>query len=233
MTYPRLTAILGAVALAGTLTLTPNIAFADDEDEDKASEIETQYGIGIRARQVFLPQSILELFLEQAPGGGQNNGLGIELIRQRGNMLLTLGVEYDKLHGTDGIYVDKGDAIPQDPVDFVRFDNFHWIAIDVNFLWQTNLIGEILALRYGAGLGIGILRGSIRQSDYLCVGPQVETCLPDPAGQQDVAADLPPVFPVINAVIGLQLRPIKAVAITLEGGLRTAPFVGSTIAVMF
>lgn len=232
MTNSRLTALVSAAAMIGTLAITPNLALADDDDE--AREPETSYGIGIRARRMFLPQSVIELFVEQAPGGGvENNGLGIELIRQRGNMILTIGVEYDRLNATDGIYIDKGDAIPADPVDFVRFNDFHWIAADVNFLWTTNLIGEILSLRYGAGLGIGMLRGSIEQSDYICAGTQVETCVPDPAGLQNVPADLPPVFPVINAVLGLQVRPIKTIAITLEGGIRTAPFVGSTVAVMF
>ena len=230
MTYPRLMAILGATVIAGTLVSNPNLAVADDGIQ----EPETQYGVGIRLRQLILPRSVIELFVEHAPGGIQENGIGIELIRQRGNMTFSFGAEYDRLNGTDGIYIDKGDAIPQDPVDYVRFDDFHWLAFDVNFLWQTNLIGEILSLRYGAGLGIGILRGQILQSDYLCPGTQPDnTCFEDPAGVQNAPADLPPVFPVVNALLGLQLRPIKSVAITIEGGLRTAPFFGSTVAVMF
>lgn len=230
MIHPRLAAILGAASIVCTLTITPSTVFADD---DEAREPEIQYGVGIRLRQVFLPESVIELFVQDAPGGGQNNGLGIEFIRQRGNMSFVLGLEWDKLHGTDGIYIDKGDAIPQDPVDYVRFNDFSWVAVDVNFMWQTNLVGEILSLRYGAGLGIGLLRGDIRQDDYVCTGTQTDTCAPDQNGLQDQIADIPPVFPVVNMIVGLQVRPIKTVAINIEGGLRTAPFFGTTLAVMF
>ena len=36
-------------------------------------------------------------------------------------------------------------------------------------------------------------------------------------------------FPVVNAIIGFQLRPIDKVIINIEGGLHTTPFIGMSI----
>jgi hypothetical protein len=45
--------------------------------------------------------------------------------------------------------------------------------------------------------------------------------------------DLPPVFPVINAILGVQIRPISKLTINVEGGIRTFPFVGVSGAYFF
>ena len=225
MTYSKVLGILGAVSIACTLTISPTVAQADE-----ASEPETNYGIGLRARHMILLESMLELFMKDAPGGASNTGFGVELIREKGPMSFSIGFEYDPLLGTEGFYVDNDDA-----VDRVRFNDFEWWAVDINFMWQTGLIGDILSLRYGAGLGIGLMRGEIRQDDQICTSstPSDATCMADPAGEQNQLADTPPVFPVVNAILGLQIRPIKTVAINIEGGLRTVPFFGVTTAVMF
>lgn len=226
----RLFVFLGAASIVGALSTTPQLAHADDG----AKEPETMYGVGFRLRQVFMPEPLLELFVEDAPGGGSNTGFGLEFIRQKGNLTISLGIEYEKLEIEEGIWIDKGDTIPQDGVDYVVFDDFSWIAVDATFLWHTNIVGDILSLRYGAGLGLGLLRGEVLQSDRLCVGTTPDTCtLPDPAGQADKPADLPPVFPVVNVIVGAQIRPIKTIAISIEGGIRTVPFFGTTLSVMF
>lgn len=222
--------ILGAASIACALMATPQLVQADDG----ASEPEVSYGVGLRLRQMFMPESILELFVEDAPGGGSNTGFGLEFIRQKGALTISLGVEYESLAMEEGIWIDKGDTIPADGVDYVAYDDFSWIAVDASFIWHTNIVGDILSLRYGAGLGIGLLQGDVLQSDRICTGTTVDTCnLPDPAGQADKPADLPPVFPVVNVIVGAQIRPIKSVAINIEGGIRTAPFFGTTLAVMF
>ena len=43
-----------------------------------------------------------------------------------------------------------------------------------------------------------------------------------------VKYDLPPVFPVINALIGLQIKPIEKLTVNVELGIRTLPFFGIT-----
>ncbi|MEO8552712.1 MAG: hypothetical protein ABI678_22195, partial [Kofleriaceae bacterium] len=44
-----------------------------------------------------------------------------------------------------------------------------------------------------------------------------------------VKYDLPPVFPVINGIIGFQFHPIDKMVINLEAGIRTLPFFGLSV----
>jgi hypothetical protein len=44
-----------------------------------------------------------------------------------------------------------------------------------------------------------------------------------------VKYDLPPVFPVINGIIGFQFHPMDKMVINLEGGIRTLPFIGLSV----
>src|SRR6185503_1195905 len=99
---------------------------------------------------------------------------------------------------------------------------------------------NMLALRYGGGAGIAILKGEIRRTDYACsvstLDPETlaANCMTYPgAVNQQTPYDLPPVFPIINAFIGLQIRPIDNLVINIEGGLRTIPFFGGTVGYYF
>jgi hypothetical protein len=85
-------------------------------------------------------------------------------------------------------------------------------------------------LRYGGGFGLGVLLGDVLQTDAICTGRNVNdpgVCMVDPnAAQVNEPADVPPVFPVINVVGGVQFRPMPQLLINLELGLRTAPYLG-------
>jgi len=52
-------------------------------------------------------------------------------------------------------------------------------------------------------------------------------------GQIEVAYDLPPVFPVVNAILGLQIKPTEHMTINVEGGIRTLPFLGVSSSIFF
>ena len=45
--------------------------------------------------------------------------------------------------------------------------------------------------------------------------------------------DLPPVMLVVNAIVGVQIRPTDEIFINVEGGLRTVPFFGTTAGYYF
>lgn len=222
--------LLGAASIACALLAVPQTARADDG----ANKVETNYGVGVRLRRVFIPEWAVELFVEDMPGGGQNNGFGLELLREKGNVTIALGVEYEPLEAEDGIWIERGESIPADGVDYVEFRDLAWYGVDASFIWRTGIIGKKLSLHYGAGLGVAVFTGEVRQSDRICTNDQVESCtVPDPLGEQDKVADLPPVFPIVNVIVGLQLRPVDNVMINLEGGIRTVPFVGVTAGAMF
>jgi hypothetical protein len=228
----KLLVLLSALLLGGAW-LAPGVAHAEDEDE-LSEKSDVMWGVGLRLRSIFLPEPLIELFVGDAPGGGQHIGYGLEFTRQKGNFTLAFGIEYEMLNATNGIWVERGESIPQDTVDYVEFDGFNWITADLSFIWRQRLVSDVFFLHYGAGLGIGLLRGQILQTDYACANDQTDSCVQDPnAVDIDAPADTPPVFPVVNMIVGFQIRPVKYVSINLEGGIRTVPFIGTTVGVMY
>jgi hypothetical protein len=187
----------------------------------------TEWGLGIRLRNVRLPQGLVELFVDKATGGGSDLGIGVDLVRRKANFEVQLGVEYEKISMDSGIWIESGKPIPENEADFVEFDNFGWFTLEATFLFHTPLTKN-LAIRYGAGAGVGVLFGEVTHVDRGCTSSDPESCTMETNGGQKIAYDLPPVMPVLNAVIGLQLRPLEKMTINIEGGIRTLPFFGAS-----
>ena len=176
LALPALT--LGMLVLAAIPTKSVSAGPAPNDDAAKrppASETsvpdagdEVQYGLGVRARSVWVPKSILQLFVERAAGGARNNGFGVDLTRRRGTSELQLGFEYEHINIAQGVYINKGDDVSAgDEADYVlgpgpqgSGKQFGWFTIEFTFLNHAE-ITSWLALRYGGGLGVGILRGEI------------------------------------------------------------------------
>jgi hypothetical protein len=205
-------------------SLTPGVV------EEKA---EARFGAGIRIRSVHIPRFLLELFVEKAATSVSGVGIGLELYRRKGDFELQVGFEYEGLSGSDGIWIDKGETLTSDDPDFVEFDSFGWFTLEVSFVNHTKL-SKYVALRYGGGAGLGILKGKVRRTDYHCTAEDEQTCSQAP-GAENVQNpyDLPPVFPVINGIIGMQIRPIENVVINVEGGIRTILYFGATVGYYF
>ena len=128
------------------------------------------------------------------------------------------------------------DALPpENEVDLVRFDDFQWVTLDVTFLYYMQL-SRYFAFRFGGGGGIGALFGNVRRTDFVCTSRDLSSCsqrVDPPPDNVDKPYDLPPVMVVLNGVVGFQVRPIANLAINIEGGLRTLPFFGTTVAYYF
>lgn len=220
---------------AGSSTPAP----AKPEDPDAP-----QYGIALRVRNVWVPNGIMELFLEHGAGGASNVGFGGELIRRKGNVELQLGFEYEHINIGEGVWVESGKNVATNPegADYVLSPehapdetNFGWFTIEFTFLNHAKL-NKYLALRYGGGAGIGIMTGGVYHYDIVACGAgatndNVAPCKPMQAGGPALATgpvkyDLPPVFPVVNAIIGLQIKPTDKAVINIETGIRTMPFFG-------
>lgn len=236
----RVFASLFVVALAGAWLAPDNAHGETDDDLDMDGEEslvkgpESRLGIGLRLRQVYLPEAMLELFLEDVPGSASHIGYGIELIREKGNFIISLGAEYESIAAAEGVWIDKGESIPQDEPDYVQFKDFSWLTFDALFTWQQPL-HSTFSLRAGAGVGLGILMGEILRTDYRCTSDDTGDCSLSPTAQNINTPEsaIPPVFPVINVVVGAQIRPAANLAINIEGGIRTVPFVGTTVALLF
>ncbi len=196
-----------------------------------AQEHPVRYGFGLRFRGLFVPQSAFERFAEVVPSGMSQPELGFELIRRRGNFETAYGIAWAALSVDDGIWLDDLDHNPS----LVEFDGFSWIALDVSAVWK-HPFSPTWGLRYGMGIGLGIIRGDILETDYLC--PSNSFALQDCMQAPDAAdvrrpIDLPPVVPLMTALVGIQYTPSQYVAFNLEGGLQTTFFVGMSAAVFF
>jgi hypothetical protein len=216
-----------------------------------ADKDEVQFGVGVRLRSVWVPKSVLELFVTRAAGGAHNYGLGVDLTRRRGTTELQLGFEYERINVGQGVWINKGDDVAAgDEADYVLGPDasrhqFGWFTIEFTFLNHAE-INKTFAVRYGGGIGLGILAGEIDHNNIICMGATNSVpepgCVPDRYGgtgrysegtETQVRYDLPPVFPVVNAILGLQIKPTDKMTINIEGGIRTLPFVGVSSSVFF
>lgn len=223
-------------------------ALDDETEQEQARQIEkdlatpnvtpVEWGIGIRLRYVTIPKFLLEQFWEEVSSGTGNPGFGVDVIRKRGDFEFSFGIEFESLKGDNGFWLEKGDnavSNGQTP-DFVEFDGFAWLTLDAALIFHKPL-NKYFALRYGGGFGLGVIFGEVLQTDSVCSGRNINdpgVCMVDPnAAQVNEPAGIPPVFPVINLLVGGQVRPVDKVAINFELGLRTAFYAGFGASYMF
>lgn len=213
---------------------------AEEKEKDPV-----EYGVGIRLRNVRVPQFEMELFLERSPGGSSNVGFGVDLTRRRGNVELQLGFEYENITPAEGVWIASGDNVATGAeADYLLSPDssgktLGWFTIEFTFLNHAPITKQ-LSFRYGGGAGLGIITGELRRYNIICAGGSTNSspepgCVPPRFGgtgsysegtETVVKYDLPPVFPVVNAIIGLQYKPAEKVTINLEGGIRTLFFFG-------
>jgi hypothetical protein len=235
-------------------------ALDDDKQKERAPEevapepqliSPIEYGVGVRLRSVWLPKAILELFVERAAGGAQNYGFGVDLTRRRGTTELQLGFEWERVNVGQGVWINKGDNVSAgDEADFVlgpdaSGNQLSWFTVEFTFINHAE-INKYFAVRYGGGLGLGIILGELDHYNIICTDATNSApepgCVPDRFGgtgmysegtQTQVAYDLPPVFPVVNAILGVSIKPTENMTINVEGGIRTLPFLGISSSVFF
>jgi hypothetical protein len=221
------------VCLIGALSLLP-VAVADAEEASGSAEASAEkkheWGVGARVRRWRVDQRLQKLFFENTPGHAREEGGGIEFVRRKGELEIVLGFGYDSLQANDGFYVEKGgDPTMPGNVDRVEFHDFAWFTGEVTVVGHLEL-HKLLAFRYGVGLGVGLVRGEIRKTDAVCTSDTtLSSCADDPnAMTVNEPADVPPVLPVVNALVGLQLRPFEFLSVNVDAGLHTMPYVGAS-----
>jgi len=248
------------LAAAGSVLAGP--ARADNSASPSSTPSTTvpiEYGVGIRLRSVHVPKGLLELLMDRAPGGVKSYGLGVELARRRGDLELQLGAEFEYIEPAEGVYIENNaDVATGDEADFIvgpghnNNKKLGWFTVEFTFLNHASITKRI-AIRYGAGLGIGIITGELGRYNMICNAATNSSpepgCVPpdspfngsgtysDDGGSSTpgtvVKYKLPPVFPVVNAIIGIQLKPLKKMTINIEGGIRTMPFFGASTSFFF
>jgi hypothetical protein len=220
-------------------------AALDDDDSNKptpstsalAADDEAKVGFTFGVRNVWVPRSIIELFVDKASGGSSEVGYRAELVRRKGDFEVQLGLEYESIYVQPGIWVQKGEDPTNGGADHVTFHDFGWFSIEATFLNHTP-INKYVAIRYGGGAGLGIVKGSVNRTDSICNSPDPNqasdtTCHDAPNPNDNTPYNLPPVFPVINAIIGVQIKPTDNMVINVETGIRTLPFFGISVGALF
>lgn len=218
-------------------------------------ENEVHYGVNLRLRNVRVPQFMLDWFVSHSADGASNYGYGLEFVRRRGTLELIFGLEYEHINIGEGVYVENNKNVPGDTVDYIigpdhapGGENLGWVTLDFSFMNHA-VINDYVSFRYGGGAGLGILTGGLYRWDVQCGAGATNSnlepgCLPmdvtylsngtghtsnDGGGGAESAPvkySLPPVFPVINAIVGLQIKPFDKAVINIEAGIRTLPFIG-------
>ena len=249
---------LGHNALAGPALDDSKPASLADQPVVTETEVPVEYGVGIRIRDVIIPKGELGLFTSHTGGGSNTVGLGIDLTRRRGNLELQLGIEYEHIEPGEGVYIESNKTVPNDDADYLLSANHSpeslaWVTFEFTFINHTP-ITKNLSFRYGGGAGIGIVTGGLYRNDVHCAAGATNDnpepgCVPTQFGGNATYTDtsgnptpgdssphkysLPPVFPVVNAIIGLQFKPTDKMTINLEGGIRTLLFFGLSASYFF
>ena len=111
------------------------------------------------------------------------------------------------------------------------------IAIDVQWIWHAQLSDRV-QLRYGGGLGIGIVTGAIYQTKMRCGTSVTLSDLDNPnaCGDPTMAANqvepekksdsVPPAVPIINALFGARFLVSDNIAVNVDAGFHDFFFLG-------
>ncbi len=208
--------------------LAHGVARADDDPK------QAKIGLGVRVRDVFMPQAVLNLFLDHSTSMNQY-GIGAEVVRRKGDFDIVFGLEYDSVQPANGLYLKSGDnpsgCVPGDTCpDYITFKNFSLLGLDASFIWHYK-ITDMVQLRYGAGIGVGFVLGELDKTHTQCGGGTTVGQLDDPnactkVGGMIKSGDVPPVVPIVNVQLGARIKVNKQLGVNLEAGFRDVFFFG-------
>ena len=164
----------------------------------------------------------------RSPAARSNFGFGVDLTRRRGNVELQLGFEYEHIKSAEGVWINKGDerrraatrrTTSSAPIT-TDGKSLGWFTIEFTFLNHAEINKYVRGAlrrrrrprhhdRRARPLRRDLQRRDERQPGAglrpprRSAGPRMYGEGADPGRKYD----LPPVFPVVNAILGLQIRP--------------------------
>lgn len=235
----RLVSKLSLVVILGTCVLaaTPTMAWAQEEAEATEEADKPRWGVGARLRYISVPNWLLGLFLDHATQLSSYS-IGGEIVRRKGDLDIAVSIDWTDANADAGLFLEKGDnpANPATAPDYTTFEDFGMISADVSFIWHANL-HERFQLRYGGGIGVGIMTGKINQEATVCPAGTTASQLDDPnhctrTGMVE-EADVPPALPVVNVLLGGRVKIMDQLTLNIEGGFRNAFFFGAGLGYFF
>jgi hypothetical protein len=139
---------------------------ARDSTDPYEDPHEGYYFVGAFFRHIFVPDFILKLFTDEAPGSN-NTGAGIQLTYRKDNFDI-VGSLWFAEWSINGPFRGSGD--PDTDTEWID-SNLWTVMINATFLWSTPF-NDIFALEYGVGLGVGLVIGDLHRTEaYPSAGP--------------------------------------------------------------
>ncbi len=244
---------LPAVALPARGQSDPAPTASRAAQEPPAAEA-ARYGIGIRMpRWVTVPDWFLGAFFAESVPLSTFGSFGFELIRRKANFDIVLGLSYQNMSPGDGNWLGRGKDAGID-TDYVQFRGLSLLGVDASFVGRRRF-GQYLGLRYGAGVGLAVVRGKmLRTSSAMCTPGNVgdpracrpRVCAAAVCSEAELAASegnvdggpgypsrypepsVPGAVPILNLSLGLDFRlpELPGLEARLEGGFYNALFLG-------
>jgi len=252
---PFLVTGLLACVLVPATSWAQEAATGDGDPVDTATRSATspsseRYGVAVRAlRWVSIPGWLLDAFTAENVPLSTFGSVGLEGFWRRQNHDIALGFVYQNMSPPDGNWLGKQED-PSLNTDFVQARDLALLALDVSIVGRRP-ITSLLSVRYGAGLGLAVVRGKVlrtsasaactRQNagDERACRPVIcpssgctESILAGNAGGTDSPEspsrfeedDVPGILPVLNLSLGLEMLvpQVPGFAVRLEGGFYDA-----------
>jgi hypothetical protein len=210
---------------------------------------EITYGLALRLRYVSVPSWMLGLFTKHNVPLGTLGHYGIEGFRRHGNFDLVLAISYQNMSPPDGNWLGADNPIATQ-TNYVQFHGLSLISADIAFIWHTRF-NDWAGIHYGAGFGVGIVRGSLTRNlsdncteqnigDLTQCHPAGAVCTSGSCAtatlpNQKADPEVPPAVPIVNIVVGADFRvpTIKGWEAKIEGGFYDAFFLGGAVGYTF
>jgi len=210
---------------------------------------EGYYFAGLFYRHIFVPEFLLNLFLDESTGAS-NPAFGGEVTYRKDGFDIIGSIWYSS-YAVDGAFRASGD--PDGDTEIINSE-LGVLFVSASFLWSTPF-NDIFALEYGVGLGLGVVLGDLVRTEAYpedggyaactsvgnpvggayCDGPSVGDG--EDGGHYGVEArkwsdggDVPNVIPWLAVPqIALRIKPIKQLMMRIEGGFGIGFFLGGAI----
>jgi hypothetical protein len=133
---------------------------------------DAKYGLAFRVRWVSIPSWFLGVFTEKnVPLSTYSYAL--EGYRRKADRddpnrtwELSVAIGFQNMSPSDGYWLGKGKQIEID-TDLVQARNFSLITMDAAFV-SRQYFSRYFGIHYGAGLGLGVVRGKILRTSAVC-----------------------------------------------------------------
>lgn len=225
----------GAAGAAAEAPKAPPVDLGEELPVQRPADL--SYGVAARLVWVSVPSFLLNIFTKKnVPLSSW--GTGIQLFRRKGNFDIALSFNYQNMSPDPGNWLGSSNNAATD-TSFLVFQNFAMYGIDASFIWHA-FFTDWFGMHYGAGVGIGILGGNIQRTKNLngnCTEANAgdpTMCTPGPMPPAPLA-DVPPVVPILNAVLGVDFRvpTLRGWEARIEGGFYDAFFLGGGVGYTF